>query len=171
MKANGDYYKHFLVAHPGGGTRRNPKRKNAGSFSTKSEAPSTAEVDAVFEGHLTRMAKGGTYGDNMEIVAFSEAFNVNVIIYKKDVAFVIKNDEACREKTVYIAHHVYLHCQVSNSRLLIAHLDIRTLFIRPECPWSTQGYSKHRPIVSIRRGSRRSQRAIGKSNSYRSLDD
>ncbi|KAI4184005.1 MAG: hypothetical protein L6R41_005023 [Letrouitia leprolyta] len=109
MKANGDYYKHFLVAHPGGGTRRNPKRKNAGSFSTKSEAPSTAEVDAVFEGHLTRMAKGGTYGDNMEIVAFSEAFNVNVIIYKKDVAFVIKNDEACREKTVYIAHHTYEH--------------------------------------------------------------
>lgn len=106
MRAHGDYYKHFIEAHPGGGTRRNPKRKNAGSFSTKSEAASAADLDAVFEGHLDRMAKGGTYGDNMEIVAFSYALNVNVTIYKRDFAFVVKDDEACRDKTVYIAYHV-----------------------------------------------------------------
>ncbi|KAL8939283.1 MAG: hypothetical protein Q9211_002808 [Gyalolechia sp. 1 TL-2023] len=109
MRAHGDYYKHFIEAHPGGGTRRNPKRKNAGSFSTKSEAASPADIDAVFEGHLNRMAKGGTYGDNMEIVAFSYALNVNVTIYKRDFAFVVKDDEACRDKTVYIAYHTYEH--------------------------------------------------------------
>ncbi|KAL8941952.1 MAG: hypothetical protein Q9216_001932 [Gyalolechia sp. 2 TL-2023] len=109
MRAHGDYYKHFIEAHPGGGTRRNPKRKNAGSFSTKPEAASAADVDAVFEGHLHRMAKGGTYGDNMEIVAFSYALNVNVTIYKRDFAFVVKDDGACRDKTVYIAYHTYEH--------------------------------------------------------------
>ncbi|KAL8718804.1 MAG: hypothetical protein Q9225_004114 [Loekoesia sp. 1 TL-2023] len=109
MRANGDSFKHFLEVHPGGGTRRNPKRKNAGTFSTKSEAASAADVDAVFEGHLNRMAKGGTYGDNMEVVAFSEAFNVNVIIYKRDFAYCIKDDAKCRSKTLYIAYHTYEH--------------------------------------------------------------
>ncbi|KAL8831155.1 MAG: hypothetical protein Q9170_005415 [Blastenia crenularia] len=109
MRANGNYYKHFLEVHPGGGTRRNPKRKNAGSFSTKAETVSARDVDAVFEGHLNRMAKGGTYGDNMEVVAFSKAYNVNVTIYKKDFAFVIKDDEMQRDKTLYIAYHTYEH--------------------------------------------------------------
>ncbi|KAL8733407.1 MAG: hypothetical protein Q9181_003592 [Wetmoreana brouardii] len=112
MRADGEYYKHFIEVHPGGGIRRNPKRKNAGAFATKdmSDAATAAEKDAVFEGHLGRMAKGGTYGDNMEVVAFSKAFNVDVIIYMRQHAYYIKDDEhGGGSKILHIAYHTYEH--------------------------------------------------------------
>ncbi|KAL9594211.1 MAG: hypothetical protein Q9219_007154 [cf. Caloplaca sp. 3 TL-2023] len=109
MRAHGDDYKHFLAVHPGGGTRRNPKRKNAGTFSTTSRTVSAADIDAVFEGHLQRMAKGGTYGDNLEVVAFSKAFNVNVTIFQREFAYTIKDGDEVRTKTLYIAYHTYEH--------------------------------------------------------------
>ncbi|KAL8953425.1 MAG: hypothetical protein Q9222_000738 [Ikaeria aurantiellina] len=106
MRANGDEYKHFIEVHPGGGTRRNPKRKNAGTFATKpNQAATAAEVDAVFEGHLSRMAKGGTYGDNMELVAFSKAYKVDVIIYRREHAYCVRGDGT---KILHIAYHVSL---------------------------------------------------------------
>ena len=109
MRARGDHYKQFIDVHPGGGVRRNPKRKNAGSFSSQfnPEAPTAAEIDAVFESHLSRMAQGGTYGDNMEIVAFTAAFNVDVIIYKREFAYSFSTKEPGTEnKTLHIAYHV-----------------------------------------------------------------
>ena len=150
MRVNGEYYKHFLEVNPGGGTRRNPKRKNAGTFSTRSEAASAADVDAVFEGHLSRMAKGGTYGDNMEVVAFSEAFNVNVTIYKREFAYCIKDDAKSRSKTVYIAYHVsHQSSRMQPSNKLICCIDLRTLFICPKCPWSAHRDAKHRTALPI----------------------
>lgn len=113
MRDNGDEYKYFLVVHPGGGTRRNPKRKNAGSFSTKSNAEqqvSASDVDAVFEGHLARMAKGGSYGDNMELVAFAKAFRVDVTIYKSEWAYHIKAEgDSSGLPNLHIAYHVRCH--------------------------------------------------------------
>ncbi|KAL8713044.1 MAG: hypothetical protein Q9220_002904 [cf. Caloplaca sp. 1 TL-2023] len=107
MRANGDEYKHFIEVHPGGGTRRNPKRKNAGAFATRPNQAATAEeVDAVFEGYLSRMAKGGTYGDNMELVAFAKAYNVDVVIYKREHAYCIRGDGT---KVLHIAYHTYEH--------------------------------------------------------------
>ncbi|KAL8751512.1 MAG: hypothetical protein Q9199_006365 [Rusavskia elegans] len=112
MRANGDYYKSFVEAHPGGGTRRNPKRKNAGAFASKfnNQAASPAELDAAFESHLSRMAKGGTYGDNMEVVAFSKAYNVDLIIYKREHALCVKVDEtSAAPRMLHIAYHTYEH--------------------------------------------------------------
>ncbi|KAL8780818.1 MAG: hypothetical protein Q9213_006291 [Squamulea squamosa] len=112
MRANGDYYKSFVEVHPGGGTRRNPKRKNAGAFASKfnNQAASPAELDAAFEGHLSRMAKGGTYGDNMEVVAFSKAYNVDLIIYKREHALCVKVDEtSAAPRILHIAYHTYEH--------------------------------------------------------------
>ncbi|KAL8666252.1 MAG: hypothetical protein Q9202_001520 [Teloschistes flavicans] len=112
MRANSNYYKHFIEVHPGGGTRRNPKRKNAGAFSSKQIPPeaTAAEKDAVFEGHLTRMAKGGTYGDNMEITAFSKAYNAEVIIYRSEYAYCVRDDGITGpHKTLHIAYHTYEH--------------------------------------------------------------
>ncbi|KAL8771608.1 MAG: hypothetical protein Q9209_003051 [Squamulea sp. 1 TL-2023] len=112
MRANGDYYKSFVEVHAGGGTRRNPKRKNAGAFASKfnNQAASPAELDAAFEGHLSRMAKGGTYGDNMEVVAFSKAYNVDLIIYKREHALCVKVDEmSAAPKILHIAYHTYEH--------------------------------------------------------------
>ncbi|KAI4106781.1 MAG: hypothetical protein L6R37_001983 [Teloschistes peruensis] len=112
MRANSDYYKHFIEVHPGGGTRRNPKRKNTGAFSSKQIAPeaTAAEKDAVFEGHLARMARGGTYGDNMEITAFSKAYNAEVIIYRSEYAYCVRDGGITGPyKSLHIAYHTYEH--------------------------------------------------------------
>ena len=109
MREQGSYYKQFIEVHPGGGSRRNPKRKNAGSFATAFSAagPTAAEIDRVFEGHLQTMARGGTYGDNMEISAFSTKFNVVVKIYQRDFAYVVSAvPEGTEAQTVHIAYHV-----------------------------------------------------------------
>ncbi|KAI5195271.1 cysteine proteinase [Aureobasidium subglaciale] len=109
MREHADYYKQFIDAQPGGGTRRNPKRKNVGSFSAVAAAPSEADIDHTFQNHLERMAKGGTYGDNMEISAFSSAYNVDVKIYQRDFAYMISGSGDDGERDVaHIAYHVGL---------------------------------------------------------------
>lgn len=111
MTEHADYYKQFIDANPGGGIRRNPKRKNAGSFATQftAEGPSASEVEATFQSHLKRMARGGTYGDNMEIVAFTRAFGVDVTIYQRDFAYLVSTKETETEvKNLHIAYHVSL---------------------------------------------------------------
>ncbi|KAL9046295.1 MAG: hypothetical protein Q9214_000834 [Letrouitia sp. 1 TL-2023] len=112
MTEHADYYKQFIDANPGGGIRRNPKRKNAGSFATQftAEGPSASEVEATFQSHLKRMARGGTYGDNMEIVAFTRAFGVDVTIYQRDFAYLVSTKETEVEvKNLHIAYHTYEH--------------------------------------------------------------
>jgi len=109
MRQHAEYYKQFIDVQPGGGVRRNPKRKNAGAFSAPANAlpPSEADIDRVFESHLTSMAKGGTYGDNMEISAFSSAFDVDVKIYQRDFAYMVSGSGQDRPRDVaHIAYHV-----------------------------------------------------------------
>lgn len=108
MRENAQYYKQFIEVHPGGGVRRNPKRKTAGAFTTtfNNIAPTQAEIDRVFESHLKQMALGGTYGDNMEITAFSKAFQVDVRIYQRDFAYVVSTAPTGTVPMVHIAYHV-----------------------------------------------------------------
>jgi len=110
MQEHAEYYKQFLEVFPGGGIRRNPKRKNAGTFSTAqyATAPTAEEVDRVFFDHLNRMAKGGTWGDNMEIVAFSSTFGADVKIYQRDQAYMISAAAKVNidKRTCHIAYHV-----------------------------------------------------------------
>ena len=112
MRKHADFYKQFIEVNPGGGTRRNPKRKNAGSFSTpfNPTGPTAEEIDRVFESHLKQMAHGGTYGDNMEITAFCKAFNVDVKIYQFAFAYMVpvKHEEAASQ-VVHIAYHVSIN--------------------------------------------------------------
>ncbi|KAI7630982.1 cysteine proteinase [Hortaea werneckii] len=112
MREHGDYYKQFIDVHPGGGIRRNPKRKNAGSYSSPASIvpPSEAEIDRVFESHLQSMARGGTWGDNMEITAFAAAFDVDVKIYQRDFAYMVTGGVDEKSKPVaHIAYHVWEH--------------------------------------------------------------
>lgn len=109
MREHADYYKSFIDVHPGGGTRRNPKRKNAGSYSTPTNftPPTPAEIDRAFDAHLETMAKGGTYGDNMEITAFCAAYEVDVKIYQKDFAYMVSGpDQTAPRDVAHIAYHV-----------------------------------------------------------------
>lgn len=138
MRVHGDYYKQFIEVHPGGGTRRNPKRKNAGGFSTRfSHVSATAEeIDRTFESHLRQMARGGTYGDNMEIAAFSAAYNVDVKIYRRDFAYVVsdkaggRNADGPANTVVHIAHHVSHPLDaVRDEQTLILSIDMGTLLV------------------------------------------
>ena len=121
MRENADYYKQFIDVHPGGGLRRNPKRKNAGAYSTQAAftPPSAEDVDRVFESHLQNMAKGGTYGDNMEISAFTSAFDVDVKIYQRDFCYVISHgsDHGPR-KVAHIAYHVRIPSLIPHFALM-----------------------------------------------------
>lgn len=114
MRTNADYYKQFIDVHPGGGIRRNPKRKSAGTYSTPTNAhkPTEAEINRVFEQHLLAMAKGGTYGDNMEITAFSSAFDVDVKIYQRDFAYMVtgmRSGSDAERPVAHIAYHMWEH--------------------------------------------------------------
>lgn len=60
------------------------------------------------------MARGGTYGDNMEITAFACAYGVDVKIYQRDFAYMVtagQEEEGSGEgRTVaHIAYHVWEH--------------------------------------------------------------
>lgn len=108
MREHASYYKQFIDVNPGGGLRRNPKRKNVGAYSApvNTAPPSEADIDRVFEGHLQSMAKGGVYGDNMEISAFSSAFDVDVKIYQADFAYMVSGGADRPRKMAHIAYHV-----------------------------------------------------------------
>lgn len=113
MREHAEYYKLFIDVHPGGGIRRNPKRKNAGAYSSPANflPPSAADIDRVFENHLINMAKGGTWGDNMEITAFSSAFGYDVKIYQRDFAYVVSGngEEDAHRPVAHIAYHTWQH--------------------------------------------------------------
>jgi len=113
MRDHKDYYKQFIDVHPGGGYRRNPKRKNAGGYSSPANfvPPSEADIDRVFDQHLQNMARGGTWGDNMEITAFSCAYEHNVQIYMRDFSYVISPvpGEESTKPVAHIAYHTWEH--------------------------------------------------------------
>jgi OTU domain-containing protein 3 len=123
MRENAEYYKMFMECNPGGGVRRNPKRKTAGGYSSfNASVPTPDEIDRVFESHLDRMAKGGTWGDNMEIVAFSSAFEVDVKIYQSDLSYMIR---AAGEDDVRPVCHIAYH--VSNIAMLLWLIELTTI--------------------------------------------
>jgi len=109
MKEHGSFYKQFLDVTSGGGTRRTPKRKTTIAHSSPNvyTPPTAAEIDRVFEQHLQIMSKGGTWGDNMEIQAFSAAFSTDVKIYQRDFAYMIQaGEEDVSRPIAHIAYHV-----------------------------------------------------------------
>ena len=84
MRDNAAEYKCFLAVHPGGGVRRNPKRKNISAYSTpESFTPTQEDVDIAFEIRLKEMGKTTTYGDNQELVAFTRVYQYNVMVYQQ----------------------------------------------------------------------------------------
>lgn len=115
MRANAPHFKSFIVVHPGGGTRRSsriPKRKNAGALPNPEDTrgPTPREVEVTFQQYLSTMAKGGAYGDNLEIVAFANVYKVDVCIYSEEMRKFLycKCDDEVggASQTAYIVHHV-----------------------------------------------------------------
>jgi OTU-like cysteine protease len=108
MKEHADQYKPFLAAIGSG--NRKPKRKNAGALQT---APTPGEINAQFRRHLDDMARGGTYGDNMEVQAFANAFGVDVKIWHHNgQAWLLQSlANTQNARMVHIAYHVSPLCK------------------------------------------------------------
>lgn len=112
MRNNPDRFKSFLVVHPGGGSRRNPKRKNHGSLASSAMAtgPTPQEVDAAYQQHMKTMAKTGVYGDNLEIIAFAQALKVDIMIFSEGgrCFYYVRCEKAEGEMAplLCIVHHV-----------------------------------------------------------------
>jgi hypothetical protein len=140
MREHADYYKGFLDVQPGGGMRRNPKRKNAGAYSTPMtyKPPTPEEIDRAFEQHIQRMAKGGTWGDNMEIVAFAAAFNIDVRIYMADFTYMVpgQGDESSRS-IAHIAYHVWCLAALLREGYKHANMSCRNGNTTPQYETST----------------------------------
>ncbi|MCJ1409344.1 hypothetical protein MMC19_003423 [Ptychographa xylographoides] len=83
MRRHASRFKSFIIVNPGGGTRRNPRRKGV-TYQTFDRPPTDAEVEVQFAENMARMAEPGTYGDYLEIQAFSAAYGVRVRVYTKD---------------------------------------------------------------------------------------
>ena len=134
----------------GGGIRRNPKRKNPGSLSNRSDlaGPTPTEIEASFQRHLKTMAQGGAYGDNMEISAFASRFQVEVWIYEEGSthSYSVKPGHGLPEatRTAYIVHHVSIQLLLDTEMHLnlTYKTSIRSFFIHQKyrCPshWTSQ---------------------------------
>lgn len=136
MREHAAHYKQYITVHPGGGARRNPKRKNTNAYSSPANSlpPTPEEIQSAFESHLQQMARGGTYGDNMEINAFSAAFGVDVKLYQRDFAYMVsgRKDDVKRE-VAHIAYHVSSPTMAGKMRSgqykLTTKPDMGTLFL------------------------------------------
>jgi len=84
LAEHADYFKPFTAVNLGGGERRNSRRKIASKYSTTFDFYQATEddVDLQYSLKLQRMAELGTYGDHMEIMAFSAAYGVDVNVYR-----------------------------------------------------------------------------------------
>jgi hypothetical protein len=109
MRSNPDNYKSFIPVDPRGVGRRNPKRKNKGGASESlQETPTAAQIEAAWQDHLRRMSQSGCYGDNPELVAFTKAYDVNVVVftYQSLIYQVKAAQDGVKRPILYIALHV-----------------------------------------------------------------
>ena len=156
MRDNAAEYKSFLAVHPGGGVRRNPKRKNVSTYSTpEAFTPTPEDVDIAFEIRLKEMGKTTTYGDNQELVAFTRVYPYNVMVYQQhdsdkeivDPDFMVtSNGEQNLLPIAYIAYDVCTAILLSSliPRLTDPTEKGRALHVSPQPHWPTRGPSPDR---------------------------
>ena len=154
MRQHPEEFKAFVTANPGGGIRRNPKRKNAGTLrdSFDPTPPSEADINTAFTLSLDSMAQGGTYGDNAELIAFSQKFNVDIRIWSTAIGTFLNIDSKVVGKnevpTLYIVHHVSLAVH-----FLAFHdpdsVDLRTLLLDPQQRRPVHRPTSDKPQINI----------------------
>ncbi|KAI9894996.1 MAG: hypothetical protein M1814_000218 [Vezdaea aestivalis] len=114
MRANPDDYKPFVDVPVQGNGRRNSRRKAAGSRLqplTEFEVEAAA-IDQAWENHLAEVAKLTIWGGDMELGAFSRAYNMKVKVWSTTSTVEIDNTTAREEgpvKTLHIALHTWRH--------------------------------------------------------------
>jgi OTU domain-containing protein 3 len=99
-------YMMFIPYNPGGGLRRNPKRKTTGAYSAPDTAPTAAERRTYFDRYVAKMAEEGTYATEVEIVAFTKAFDRSVVVYHYAGNEIPYTAGGGSRPTSHVAYHV-----------------------------------------------------------------
>lgn len=135
MRDNKPQYVDFLPIRRGGGIRSNPKRvpkrKNVGAPTYNVEKATTAEdVENTWTNYLHNMSKSGVFADNLEIQAFTQAYEMDVVIFRFDHTILhMKYKEDDVERPVaFVALHVCIFTVVFRL-LLTYHLGLGTLLV------------------------------------------
>lgn len=117
MRGRAEHYKQFIDVRPASWSQKHRKQENT-------DRPSPGEINRAFESHLLKMARGGTYGDNMELSAFSEALNVDIRIYQRDLTYLISTKaEGTVVPILHIAYHVGSPTTILSMRFLASKTD------------------------------------------------
>ena len=79
MEENPHLFKPFIT--PAG--ERRSKRKNRGALTSSNVIKEVTEdeIEIAFKNHLKEMAKGGSFGGQLELTAFANAFGVEVVCF------------------------------------------------------------------------------------------
>lgn len=128
MRGRAEHYKQFIDVRPASWSQKHRKQAHT-------DRPSPGEINRAFESHLLKMARGGTYGDNMELSAFSEALNVDIRIYQRDLTYLISTKaEGTVVPVLHIAYHVGSPTTILSKRFFVSKtdgaLDMGALLIR-----------------------------------------
>ena len=114
LQDNKDKFIDFMVINQGGGTRRNPKRKNTGGYSVSVDHGSSTmdAMDLQFKNELIEMTKVGTFADEIQIRALAEALGINIRIFR--TGYTIEVDGAPGKDTpiAAVAHENEHYCTV-----------------------------------------------------------
>ncbi|CAG8972661.1 hypothetical protein HYALB_00009301 [Hymenoscyphus albidus] len=115
MRANPAEYMTRMTVHPGGGVRSNPKRstkRNSAGALTEPAAEVTAEDTAKsWSNYLKNMSKSGVYGDNLEVLGFTQAYKKDVVIFTSysHILYFPYKEDGVRRDTLFLALHDYEH--------------------------------------------------------------
>ncbi|KAG0652685.1 OTU domain-containing 3 [Hyphodiscus hymeniophilus] len=94
---------------PVDGERRNPKRKVTRSTSN-TEAATGEQTVRAWEDYLKNMRKGGTWGGQVEIIAFMKAYDMDVQVFEADkILYLRARDDKIARPVVYVAYHAWEH--------------------------------------------------------------
>lgn len=119
MRDNESQYIDFLPVRKGGGIRSNPKRvpkrKKDGTPTYNVEEATTAEdARSTWENYLKNMGKSGVFADNLEVQAFTQAYQMDVVIFRFDNTILhmkYKQDNVERP-VAFVALHVCIYTVV-----------------------------------------------------------
>lgn len=127
MRDNEAKYIDFLQVRRGGGIRSNPKRvpkrkKDGTPTYNVGEDTNADDVRNTWENYLRNMEKSGVFADNLEVQAFTQAYQMDVIIFRFDntILYMKYKQDDVERPVAFVALHVCIFTNMGRL-LLISH--------------------------------------------------
>ncbi|TGZ82363.1 hypothetical protein EX30DRAFT_347709 [Ascodesmis nigricans] len=112
LRENPENFMSFIEVRP-----PRPRRGAKALSEAERARHTTGEIEKAYNERLARMAKSGTYGDNLEIQAFVNEYNTCVRVFQRDFSYFIRPTgnrtqgefDPEDRPVIYIAHHTWEH--------------------------------------------------------------